>query len=38
MEIIVGKRRMGRIGRVTVGCDMGTNRFWDIHKQDEMAF
>lgn len=38
MEIIVGKKRMGRIGKVTVACDVGTNRFEDIHTQDEMVF
>ncbi|UWQ30234.1 DnaB-like helicase C-terminal domain-containing protein [Leisingera sp. M523] len=38
-EIIVGKARMGEIGTVTVGCDMGYNRFFDLEDQpEEMPF
>ncbi len=38
-EIIVGKARMGEIGSVRVGCDMATNRFFDLpDQQDDMAF
>ena len=38
-EIIVGKARMGEIGSVTVGCDMATNRFFDLPDQsDEEVF
>ena len=33
MEIIVAKQRGGQIGTVTVGCDMATNRFWDLDQQ-----
>jgi len=38
MDIIVGKQRMGPLGSVRVGCDMGTNRFWDFAKQEEVDF
>jgi replicative DNA helicase len=30
MEIIVGKQRMGAIGTIKVGCNIATNRFWDL--------
>lgn len=30
MELIVAKVRMGAIGNVNIGCDMATNRFWDL--------
>jgi len=30
MEVNVAKQRMGPIGTVKVGCDMATNRFWDL--------
>ena len=33
-EIIIGKARMGEITSVTVGCDMGTNRFFDLPDHD----
>ena len=32
-EIIVAKARMGEISTITVGCDMGTNRFYDLEDQ-----
>ena len=38
MEIIIGKARMGEVGTVKVGCDMATNRFWDLAATEEMAF
>jgi replicative DNA helicase len=38
MELIIGKARMGEIGTVTVGCNMGTNRFFDIAETAEMEF
>lgn len=31
-EIIIEKARMGDIGAVTVGCDLATNRFWDLEE------
>lgn len=34
MDIIVAKQRMGPIGSCRVGCDMGTNRFWDLAGDD----
>lgn len=34
-EIIIGKARMGEIGSVKVGCDMATNRFWDLDDGQE---
>ena len=37
-EIIVAKSRMGEIGSVTVGCDMATNRFWDLEATQDMEF
>ena len=30
MDLYVAKQRMGEIGQCRVGCDMGTNRFWNI--------
>lgn len=30
MEVIVAKKRMGRIGTATVGFNAGTNRFWSL--------
>lgn len=30
MEVICAKRRMGRIGAVTLGCDVATNRIWSL--------
>lgn len=38
MELIIGKARMGELGSITIGCDMGTNRFWDIDTTQEMDF
>jgi replicative DNA helicase len=38
MELIIGKARMGDLSTITVGCDMGTNRFWDINHTQEMEF
>ncbi|HCI98515.1 MAG TPA: hypothetical protein DHV74_02535, partial [Sulfitobacter sp.] len=38
MEIIIGKARMGEVGTVTVGCDMGTNRFWNLATTQDMEF
>lgn len=38
MDLIVAKQRMGPIGQCRVGCDLGTNRFWDIHQQHGMDF
>lgn len=40
MEINLAKARMGAIGTVRVGVDMGTNRFWDLHEntQEGMEF
>lgn len=29
-EFIIAKARMGELGTVTVNCDLGTNRFWDV--------
>ncbi|MBL4898026.1 MAG: AAA family ATPase [Colwellia sp.] len=38
-EIIIAKARMGEICSVTVGCDMATNRFFDLpDRQDDMGF
>ncbi|WP_122074229.1 DnaB-like helicase C-terminal domain-containing protein [Pseudophaeobacter sp. EL27] len=38
-EIIIGKARMGEICSVKVGCDLSTNRFWDLDDgQEEIAF
>lgn len=37
-EIISAKARMGEIGSVTVGCDLATNRFWDLDQQQGMDF
>ncbi|MFY0682843.1 MAG: AAA family ATPase [Thalassovita sp.] len=37
-EIIIAKARMGEICTVKVGCDMGTNRFWDLDHTAEMDF
>jgi replicative DNA helicase len=37
-EIIIEKARMGEITSVTVGCDMGTNRFWDLEPKEEYEF
>lgn len=38
MELIVAKVRMGELGTVEVGCDMGTNRLWDIEKTQDFEF
>lgn len=38
MEIIVAKARMGELGSVMVGCDMATNRFYDLVQQGEVDF
>lgn len=38
MELIVAKQRMGPVGKVRVGCDIKTNRFWDLDHQDKMQF
>jgi len=38
MELIIGKARMGELATITVGCDMGTNRFWDLASTQEMEF
>jgi replicative DNA helicase len=38
MDLIVAKQRMGPIGQCRVGCDLGTNRFWDLHQQEGMDF
>lgn len=38
-EIIIAKARMGEICNVKVGCDMGTNRFFDLEaREEEMPF
>lgn len=38
-EIIVEKARMGDIGVVQVGCDLATNRFWDLEdNQGDIEF
>ncbi|MDG3089187.1 DnaB-like helicase C-terminal domain-containing protein [Vibrio hannami] len=36
MEIIIAKARMGEIKTITVGCDMATNRFWDIETTGDL--
>lgn len=38
MDLIVAKQRMGPIGQCRVGVDLGTNRFWDVDKQDDLDF
>lgn len=39
MEIIVEKNRQGESTTVHIGCDMATNRFWDLdEQQNEEAF
>lgn len=38
MDIIVAKQRMGPLGTVRVGCDLATNRFWNIDRQEEVDF
>ena len=38
MEVIIAKARMGELGSVMVGCDMATNRFYDLVGQGEIAF
>lgn len=38
MDLIVAKQRMGPLGRVRVGCDMATNRFWNLDNQEGMEF
>ena len=38
MELIVAKQRMGAVGKVRVGCDIKTNRFWDLGHQGKMSF
>ncbi|GGE30116.1 replicative DNA helicase [Primorskyibacter flagellatus] len=38
MDIIVAKQRMGPLGTVRVGCDLATNRFWDLQTQTEVDF
>lgn len=38
MDLIVGKQRMGPLGTIRVGCDLATNRFWDITNQEDMSF
>lgn len=38
MELIIGKARMGELSTVKVGCDMATNRFWDLEATQEMDF
>ena len=39
MDLFVAKQRMGAIGRCRLGCDMATNRFWDLEPdhQNELA-
>ena len=37
MEVNIAKQRMGAIGTVKVGCDMTTNRFWDLNKPSEQS-
>jgi replicative DNA helicase len=38
-EIIIGKSRMGEVGAFSVGCDMATNRFFDLpDQQQEIEF
>jgi replicative DNA helicase len=38
MEILIAKARMGEITSIEVGCDMATNRFFDLQEQDDMDF
>lgn len=38
MELIVAKARMGELGSVQVGCDMATNRLWDLESTQDMGF
>jgi replicative DNA helicase len=38
MDLIVAKARMGELGTVKVGCDMATNRFFDLDSTKEMDF
>lgn len=38
MDLIVAKQRMGSIGMCRVGCDLGTNRFWNLDQQGEIDF
>lgn len=37
-EIIISKARMGEIGSIEVGCDLATNRFWDLDDGQERMF
>lgn len=37
-ELIIGKARMGQIGITKVGCDMATNRFWDLKQEGGWDF
>lgn len=37
-EIIISKARMGEIGSIEVGCDLSTNRFWDLDDGQERMF
>ena len=37
MDIIIAKQRMGSIDQCRVGCDMGTNRFWDRSYQQDFG-
>lgn len=38
MELIIAKARMGELGSVQVGCDMATNRMWDLETTQDMGF
>lgn len=38
MELIIAKARMGELATVKVGCDMGTNRYWDLEETQDMGF
>jgi replicative DNA helicase len=37
MEVNVAKQRMGPIGTITIGCDMPTNRFWDLEETKQIG-
>lgn len=38
MELIIAKQRMGDIGTVKTGCDIATNKFWDLETQSDLEF
>ncbi len=38
MDIILAKHRHDGIGEVKLGCDMATNRIWDLQRGDQASF